>query len=227
MLTRIYRIDSKDKSTYETIDNFRYKLDYVYKEINLVSLTDFICYNTIYTVNNNNNTFTLTYLTTDYTITLTNGFYSPGTLATEIKTKMDASGSTLVFTVTNPSLTSKFTISSSANFGLTFTDHELLGFTSNKTGASTYTSDVCYKLTGAPYLILTIEELDNIEIMIPMNASQGSMVYYEQRRINPLKNTIKKNIDKLSIKITDNNKKAVDFNGLDVTINIGLRGIIA
>jgi len=226
---KLYKIDSKDRSSYESITSFKYKLDYTYSTVLGAKIIDFISFNTIYTVNANNNKFTMTASSVDYSITLTNGFYTPATLATEIATRLNASGSLLTFTVSDVPLTSKFTIAAGSNFNLTFDTvnydtGDLLGFSSNKTGSSSYTSDICYQLISCPYIIINIDELD-IDYMIPINASPGSMVTYENRNINMMRTIVEKNISHLSIKIYNHKRRQVDFNGLNISMTLALQGV--
>ena len=85
----------------------------------------------------------------ELTATLTEGNYNGQTLATEIKTRMDAAGGT--YTVTYSESTGKFTIARTGNFTLRWqsgtntanTVGGTIGFiiTADDTGAETYTSD--------------------------------------------------------------------------------------
>lgn len=85
----------------------------------------------------------------ELTAVLTPGSYSPGDLATVIKTAMDAAGA-LVYTVAFDRVLRKYTISTTSTFALLITSgskigtspFSLMGFTgADVTGASTYTSN--------------------------------------------------------------------------------------
>lgn len=86
----------------------------------------------------------------ELTATLTLGIYSGQTLATEIKTRLDAAGA-LTYTVTYSESTAKFTIAASGTFSLLWftgthkaTDaSDLLGYSdaADDTGVATYTAD--------------------------------------------------------------------------------------
>lgn len=100
---------------------------------------------------------------TTLTATLTSGTYTPSDLCTEIKTQMEATGGTPVYTVTYSTVTRKFTIASdrggSSVFVLVgtgsnslFSAHKTLGFDDeNTTNAASVTST--YVLGGISRLV--------------------------------------------------------------------------
>lgn len=141
-----------------------------------------------------------------YTATITTGFYSGSTLATEIEAQLEANDADLEgYTVSYSDATGKFTIANNAgNYSLLWNSgtntstnitrkFNAVGFdnSSNDTGASSYTSDYIARLSGEDYLLLCSDELrpDNKTIYrntagrvlarIPVNVNAPDTIGYE------------------------------------------------
>jgi hypothetical protein len=86
----------------------------------------------MYNVNSDNNTFTITENNAVfYSISIPIGNYNDTTLSAELKTQLDNSSATGVFTVSVSSTTGKITITSTVGFNIVFTTDDnkrLLGF---------------------------------------------------------------------------------------------------
>ena len=131
------------------------------------------------------------------TITLTSGQYSdPDDLRLELETQLQTYKAG--FSVTYNEISKKFTISETANFDLDFTDSNignLIGFTSNKTGASTYTSDETIDLTlGIRNIYMVIREFETeksyknnqgfgFDFRFPINNSYLGDILYPESKI--------------------------------------------
>lgn len=97
--------------------------------------------NTLYNVNEYNNTFTLNENSTDKTVTLTSGNYTASTFETELKTALDvASSGYNTFTVTYNETTGKINVTASNAFNFIFPDSRtsrLYGFDILQTASGT------------------------------------------------------------------------------------------
>lgn len=124
----------------------------------------------MYLVNSNFNKIVITIGSTDYTITLTNGNYTPVELATEIQTKLNSLG-LATFGVTYVTLTDNYTFSCDTSFTLKFAGYvnplnQLLGFS-----VANYVSNVSNIVKSVfrrnfeynNYLIMDIEQFDVIK----------------------------------------------------------------
>lgn len=191
MKKQTFCLKSTLRKSFESINNIQHFSPIGNVSIKDMRINEFCMRNTIYNVNSNNNTLSLTYLTTTYQITLTNGFYlSSLALLSELKTKLDACGSTLVFTCSANTTNYLVTISSTANFTLTFPNsriQRLLGFVSasSYTGTTTYTGSQPYDLQYTDYIQLNIREL-GFTIEIHNNVDLGSLITYKNNDLNML-----------------------------------------
>ena len=125
----------------------------------------------------------------ELTATLTTGAYTGQTLATEIKTQLDAAGA-LTYTVTYTESTGKFTIAAGGNFTLRWlngthaaTDaNGLLGFSAlaDDTGAATYTSDtvVCHSSEYIDVDFGSAQEFDTVALLGHNLTSAATITIY-------------------------------------------------
>ena len=170
--------------------------------------------NAVYPVNSNNNVivFQEDSVAVSFTATLTAGIYTGSSLATELKTALDASvGSANTYTVTFSSATLKLSISTSgtnmkfiSGSGLRIIGFEALGF------IVAPVASFPVRLDGTQFvdLVSSIDSSNistsgrNILARIPISVSAGSLVVYE----NPLDVGISfepKNISSIEIRLSD------------------------
>lgn len=246
-------IDSRDRN----IDKYPNTYDYViefpeYKEVVNIQLLTATIPKSSYNINSSNNLIHFEE-TNGMTLsaTVTPGFYTIGDLMTAIGNVMTAaSGAGVTYTATYSSTTNKVTISSNAVgptiFNLIFyggtqtyengtrtiyKDRSIgpvIGFKNvDQTGSLTYTSQGIYDLSGEDYLLLHINDFDNLDAtesavqnafaVIPLDVALGSVKYYNV--LSHFKNikhfSPPKSFRRLHIQFKDHNGNFYDFNGLD------------
>ena len=187
MKTHHLVIDSRDRNTDNYPNSYEYSidLDYIYKDIISIELMSANIPKTEYLINSSNN---LLHFIEDsgseLTATITIGNYTASTLATEIETQLETSGSGSYTVSADSTTTNKFTItldSGATTFDLLFDGgtetHEttirtiykensigpIIGFSrTDLTSGTTYTGDNQYNLNGPTYILLKIHNLDNL-----------------------------------------------------------------
>ena len=178
-------IDSRDRNTSAYPDNFKYQidLDTIYKDVLSVELVSANVPKSEYLINTSNNKIYFTDNgSAELTATLPVGNYTPATLATAISTAM-TTVATNTFTATVDSvLTNKFTIA--VNTGIFTMDFKgddekygntvrskyrdnsigpVIGFSQiDVSGAGTYIGQNQYNLNGPTYVLLHIDDFDNL-----------------------------------------------------------------
>lgn len=189
----------------------------------------FIMTNSLYNVNNDNNTIYFDESATLRTAILTNGVYSASELESEIKTAMDAVAAVIVFTVTyNPNLL-KYVWSATGNFAFAFSTNtlnsarELLGMNSIDVSpeANSEISDNVIDL--APYKIIYLYFPDASNFVKLSNGNTNSIyISVNSNGGDVLREIIDDNLklvfsNKLNItyKIRDKNNNIIDLNGID------------
>ena len=117
--------------------------------------------NAHYNINSTNNTILITIasMASGVTITITNGFYTGSTLATEATSKINAYGSFSGVSATYSSITGKISLSHSSN-NITVTLANGLGFTSTSSTSTTVTGDSIISLGINSYRIF-IDDCDS------------------------------------------------------------------
>jgi hypothetical protein len=206
---RLFTIDSSKRTTSEPVGRFNFDFGSQVGKIKAVVPRQFDMYLTQYNVNQWNNVFKITYLATTYTITLTQGYYSSTTtLAAEIKSKLDACGSTLVFTVSMPTTTGLTTIATTANYTLIMPTYEvasLLGFVmgGTYTGASTYTGSIKYNLTYLLYYTLDINSM-GISQRIRNTALPGNILMWQPPFEMNIANSPRNGLSSVLVTLIDN-----------------------
>jgi len=164
-------IDSRDRDTiiYTSNSNYQIDLDEEYKNILSVELVSIDIPKTQYLINSTNNLLYFKINGFEYTATVPIGNYTIDELLVALKSSMDTlSGNT--FTLSKSSLTNKITISvSTSTFDLQFVDKtnqigKLLGFltSSDLEELTTTTAPNQYNLNGPTYIILHINEFENL-----------------------------------------------------------------
>ena len=177
-------IDSRDRNTAAYPNNYNYQidLDYIYKDIVSVELVSANVPKTQYLINSSNNKIYFTDNgSAELTATIPIGNYTSTTLATAIGSAMTTAG-TNTFTVTDNTLTNTFTIAVntgtytldfagvSETYGNTtrirYRDNSIgpiIGFSqTDLSGAITYTGDNQYNFNGPTYILMHIDDFDNL-----------------------------------------------------------------
>ena len=229
---------SRRTSNYPSNNQWTYKLDESFKNIKSFKLNGCMIPNTQYLINSNNNSLVVTHLATDYTFTLTNGFYTPSTLATELQTQLNTNAFGATFTVTQSTVTNKYRLQCTASIIYKFASNtilgKILGFGSSDTAstADVYSTNV-YNLGGVKYYRLEIEEANNQivtnistsknQFIIPNNVNSGEYNYITNSNniINNIEN-LQKDILKFTIKLYDDEDNFVDLNGADYLLFFGI-----
>ena len=247
-------IDSRDRNTTLYPNNYNYQidLDRPYTDVVAVELVSANIPKTEYLINDSNNKIHFSDDGTEYVATITNGNYTISTLVTAIKNAMETVG-TSTFTVTNDSVTNKITIvSSGSTFSLLFNGGsetygettrttypessaaEIIGFSkSDFTGALTYTGDFQYNLNGPTYVLLEIDDFDNIngvhnttisnafaKIMLDTSSNssykffKSQSDYIAKKEFTPLLGKL----NQMNIKFRNHNGSFYDFGNLPHTL---------
>ena len=207
-------IKSKDRKI-GTSSNFLYQSmcgldgDFVLKSL--------LIPNTIYNVGENNNGFTLFENSVNKTVVLTKGNYTGGTLATELKLKLDAaSGGFNVFTVSFLEAQGKLQITAGSTFRLIFPDKDVartygFKFIASDLGVST-TSDQVIDLSSPASVGIEVREtqIDNYEniatmatasFYVPIDSGFG---FYKSLEVSDFPQIVKFNkIRTLNIRVVD------------------------
>jgi len=219
-MSRLLFLDTKDSNCPDTPS-------YTNWEITLPSLNNIRGFNiamqnieipnVVYPFNSNNNKI---YFQENgggtLTATISENSYTGPTLATEIKTRMDAAG-TLTYTVSWDNIAKKFTISVSLPDVFEFVAgsadaFEELGFDDRLfSQVSTTTSDAPANISGSQYIdIITnfstvncsVGTTSNVLARVPLNVAFGNIIYYEPATDDSLFVT-ETNLDEVFITLRD------------------------
>ena len=197
----------------------------------LWKLVSFCFTNNIFNVNDNNNKIYINENGTDFTITLTNGFYDANDLKTEISTQLNASLSgTVLVSLDNAN---KFTITDTKSYKFTFgsnttaTARKLLGMNAeDDSSANSHTSDRPIDLNTHKHIFINITENSDRDIVGTAHFStsliiNGEGAYGEIIRYNNHDNFDQyvkfRNTKSLKISIHDLDHNDIDLNS-DYTI---------
>ena len=229
MITNIVLDSSYRNSIFSSNNKWVYSPSKSYLNVKDFKLTGCIIPNTQYLIHDNNNSLTITYLATDYIFTLTKGFYTPSTLATELQTQLNTNGFGATFTISQSSTTHKFRFQCTGSIIYKFASNsslaKILGFTvSNTTSSTDITGANIYDLSGSKYYNLRINEINNAldtnitqinqSFVIPNNVNFGEYNYLTDNTniINDIRN-MQNRIDKLTIELFDDENNLVNLNG--------------
>lgn len=171
---------------------------------------------------------------TPKTATLTPGFYTASTLATEIGTQMTTASGTSTITCTFSSATGKFTFVSNTNAiqfdFLNYTTNPaniLLGFgleqsSSSTTVTSTYVSDISY----TKYLNVTINN-QNVTydtknttrtFLLPLSGNSLGLTVYEPYNTFPQIVDFQERTNKITLVVRADNGQQIDLNNVDLSM---------
>jgi hypothetical protein len=171
----------------------------------------------------------------DRTAVLKHGFYTETQFLTEIKTKMDASPSAIVFTVTKDDNTEKITIAGTANFTLQFsktgTPRNILGYSAVDTPSlSSHTGNNIFNLNRRYHTFnIYSQQLTTHHKSVHSSDKRGGLLLRAINSFSPPKTDfhythdnhvnymIKYDPDeqtkRIDIRITDLDNNPIDFNG--------------
>lgn len=251
-------IDSRDRNQvdYPNSNNYQIDLTEEYREILSVSLISSNIPKSQYLINTSNNI--LNFIDTNsntYEVFLPVGNYTIDELTTQIQNSMNSSGTSDTYTVTNNSKTNKITISTISNFQLLFNggtekynDSErniykqnsigkLLGFTMNDlSNSNSYTSQNQYNLNGPTYVLLHINELNNLDgiknsiknayAKIPLDTNQNEYKFFKDSNdytvITEFSPPLAR-LSQLNIRFLNYDNTFYDFGGLEHTFLLKIR----
>lgn len=238
-------IDSRDRNTliYTSNSNYQIDLDEEYKNVLSVELISIDIPKTQYLINNTNNLLYFNSNGFEYTATVPIGNYTIDDLLIALKNSMDTVSSN-TFTISNSTLTNKITISVSiSTFDIIFVDKtnhmgKLLGFiiTSNIISVSSVIGTNQYNLNGPTYLILHINEFENLFgkkssikkgfAKIPLDATQTEYKYFKNTQdyhvIKEFSPPLAK-LAQLNIRFLNYEGEEYDFGGLDHSMVLKIR----
>lgn len=173
----------------------------------------------------------------NYTLTLSKGTYSVNSLVTEIKSKLNGLTSSDIFDVTVNSSNGKMTIiNNTGNFEILFSNSllaDVLGYDKvDLDGSSSYTGSkvvnntlsIIYlnssKLSSTPN-IRTSNSNGTVIEAIPVDITFGGYIIYSPQFKNIIKGSVRQ-VNRLDFFFTDEFGDILDFNGIDVLIDIEL-----
>ena len=237
-------IDSRDRdiTSYPINSNYQIDLDEEYKNILSVELVSIDIPKTQYLINNTNNLLYFKVSGNIYTATVTMGNYTITELLSALKASMDPLSSQ-TFTITNSTITNKITIAAGTTFDLLFVDKtqhmgKLLGFntTSNIIGQSTVVAPNQYDLNGPTYMILHINEFENLFgkkssvkkgfAKIPLDTTQTEYKYFKNTQdyhvIKEFTPPLAK-LSQLNIRFLNYDGEEYDFGGLEHSMVLKIR----
>lgn len=225
-----------------SINNFTCRLNHMtdVKGFSIKSMSIPLSY---YQITSRNNTFNMrdTGGAVTYTITLDDGVYSSTDIVTQLKTKLDATASSIVFTVSLNDFTEKITIVGTAAFSLDFSVSnyvDILGFENEAYASNTtivapnvmdlnrrYNSFNIYstKLSRGSTKVNTSSFQSSRLILVANNPSSTVFTNYVYSNDDNAGSIINysnlEHLDTIDIEIRDNDNNVIDFNGVD-TVNI-------
>ena len=165
-------------------------------------LLSFQVSNSLYNINSNNNQFILTETSTQNTITLENGNYTPNDLSTEIKTQLDTTFTPSIYTVSYSDITGKYGISNGNSdtlkiefTGLSNPCHNELGFSNSDIVIGTLiTSTKPIDLNSIKNIFIQVDEDRNkvyqgqnffrTSLRVPVNNLFGNLINFTPEHDN-------------------------------------------
>ena len=225
-------IDSSQRNTiiYPSNNSWVYQLK-DYKQIEQINLIGAIIANSQYIINPNNFVLTVNNGGTDYYFSITNGNYTPTSLASELQTRLNTNLFASVFTVNASTVTSKFTFTSTLpviyKFGLNLSLGRVCGFNANTASTTSVVSTNNYQVNSTRYYKVIIDEINNtvdtnilptnFTFLIPNNCNTGEFNYLNN--LNNVNNKIsvkqREFPSRFTFKIFDEDNFLVLLNGIE------------
>ena len=243
-------IDSRDRNQNDYPNPNNYQIDLIeeYKDILSISLISSNIPKSQYLINSNNNKLNfIDSNSNEYEIQIPIGNYTIDELTTQITNSLNSTPSSDVYTVSSDSKTNKITISTGSNFQLLFnggTENynnttrtiykensigKLLGFlTTDLSGSNSYTSQNQYNLNGPTYILLHIDDLENLNgiknsiidsyAKIPLDTNQNEYKFFKEHNdynvITEFTPPLSK-LAQLNIRFLNYDNTEYDFGGLE------------
>lgn len=196
MTSQYLLINSADRiAASESSSNFIIDLQKDYNRINSIELFNAVIPNAVYTVNDTNNKVYFRRSAVDYTATLGNGNYTANTLTTIVSNAMLLADVAGTYSCSFSSSVSKFSISNSAAFQLTFASNttnsaaSLLGFNAADSSSNTIQVGDNVPVLSTPfYFMIKFEDIDannydsnltSYNFAIPAGANYGEIIRYD------------------------------------------------
>lgn len=179
-ITDTLLIDSRDRNytLYPNSNSYKIHLNKQYRDVVAIKLTKGMIPHSGFFVSTQNNTIYFSEGTTNFTATVTTGYYSQSELFTAIETAMDASGSNTYSLALTTDQKRNVIITSTDTFQLQFLSASggylensmgpLLGFLpQNYSAATTQTGSTpfCENIDEEPYVAVHIEEAPNMDAL--------------------------------------------------------------
>ncbi len=239
IMKHIISLDSSQRDSIYTNNNkWKYRLTSTLQNIKKVKLIGAIIANTQYIINANNKTLVLTVAAVDHTFNLTEGNYTPSSLASHIQTVLNTNAFASTFTITDNTITNKFRFQSTVGCIYKWASNSSLarifGFNaSNTTTTTDITSTNCYLVSATRYYKIKIPEISNTietniqtnfySFLIPNNCNSGEFNYLtKSNNINNVINTPQRDINFITIELYDEDNNRCELNGVDYTIMLQL-----
>lgn len=220
-------------SLFVTKTNNKYKLSNIwYKDAKNIQINWIKIPYSFYNITASNNVL----VTSAGTVTITPGQYDIDDITSAIQTQLVAFDAT--FTVTYSLITKKITIARSTNFNLTLASSTInrnIGFNNtNKTGASTYTSDNVYDVASCPFVYFHSKNLnyansstahdfrEDVIMSVPCNVTTSNEIFYMPEL--PIRFLLDQNKD-LSFDtwwFSTLNTSIIDLNNVEWTVNLDI-----
>ena len=236
---RIISLQSFNK-IHGTTDNFICDFNNI-SNIHWFAIQDIHILLSHYQIDASNNVLTFNEGGGNLTATLKDGNYTASSIASELKTKLDAAGGQ-VYTVTTDSINGKITISAAANFSLLWSLNpslaKTLGFNvTDLTGANTYTSQGPLNLNRR-FTIFNIysTQLTRYHGSVHGSDKQGNLLVRAINSTAPPETYFKYSQDdhanylikydpsartkEIDIRITDIDNKPIIFNTDEIVVNL-------
>lgn len=232
----------------ENKSNFSFDLPSNYHNIAYLKIKSIEIPHTIYSFSTSKDNLTakLTFNTVDYTITISEGNYTPATIITEIQDKLNTINTTTGedFTISLNSINNKITFSnnsaSASNFTLDFTRATnssyphmgyYLGFTEESyTGSNTYTGINQINLIDTNYVYLKLNDLENIrdpivkypfaKIMLKNNELNTYYIKEEDIIGNAYYFRSPQNLKRINIKLVDYKDNELTLTPFNITLTL-------
>lgn len=242
-------IINSDDRVYGSSSKFRIMLNSEYNGLKTIRLIACTIPNTLYVFTDNpaKPTNTITLLETaqpDAIITIPNGTYNIVQICAELASLLTAaSPSGSVYTVTYSQITNKITVTSTITtfqlfFDLSNSPYIPLGYNYDvaypTVAALSHTAPNVYNLTGAPYLIIKIGNIQDVvqttfnisgNYYVPMQAEYGYVNYYQPQNDSDsvqILDDVNNTITYFDVGLVDDNGNFVDLNGSEWSFTLSM-----
>lgn len=232
MTTFLIDSSKRDQRLFQVNNDWIINFSQNYENIHKIKLLGgFLC-NSQYIINANNKIITVNYLGVDYPLTLQEGNYTPITLSAQIQTTLNSNSFAGTFTITSTTLTTKLTFACNLpviyRFSLNVSLGRITGFSSTDTIATTnIIAPNVFQITTTRYYSVFMKEIksgydvsvSNHTFLIPNNVNAGEFCFITpSTNINNSIDFPQGNIQRLSIKIYDEDGFLVLFNGAEYSL---------